>query len=101
MALSNIFNEPRRELTESVVGIAVFAAVVTPLVIADYLFSLWFHEATGGGTKGCPWQLGMLLGVLFAAVGLLLISGLLGLTHAIGEDVCNALERLSSPTSPL
>ena len=84
MALSNIFREPRREITESAVGIAAFAL----LVYGDYEFASWFHEVTKP-VGACPIPIGMILGVIAALLGI----GALFLTHAIGEGVCNSLAR--------
>lgn len=44
MALSNILREPRREIIETLVGIAIF---IIPVYL-DYRFGLWFEKATGG-----------------------------------------------------
>lgn len=84
MALSNIVREPRREITESAVGIALVAAFVA----GDYWFSLWLQNAMGGWSY-CPWPLGMWAGVALA-LGLVLVTVI---THAIGEEVCDALQR--------
>ena len=85
MALSNIFREPRREITESVVGLVVFGAFAW----ADYYVARWFQDVTGGWHDGCPWPIGMMLGLLvgFLAMCLLII------THGIGDGICNALQR--------
>jgi hypothetical protein len=96
MALSNVFREPRRELTESAVGIAITVAVLGPVLGLDYLFGLWFYEFMGGAKAG-PVGEGVLFGMLIGAVvilvgGLVIFLGLL-VTHAIGEGVCNALQR--------
>lgn len=39
MALSNIFREPRREITESAIGLGIFAAAAW----ADYHFAVWLQ----------------------------------------------------------
>lgn len=97
MALSNIFREPRREIIESVVGATIFLAFIG----ADYIFACWLQESVGAHphtdpnlpyTLGCyylPWPLGMGLGVIGAA----LIAMLLVVTHALGDGICNALQR--------
>lgn len=85
MALSNIFREPRREITESAVGLMLCAAYV----FLDYCFAVWFRSATGGTHDGCPWSLGMILGVGLS----LLFFGLLLATHALGEFACGSLAR--------
>lgn len=83
MALSNIYREPRREITESVLGILVFSI----FVFADYHFATWFHEFSGGARVGCPVPLGFVIG-LFALFALVL---LLYITHWFGESVCDFL----------
>lgn len=91
MALSNIFREPRREITESVVGLALAAAILVPLLWVDYHFARWFEEITGGaGNGGCPWQLGM--GLFGPMAGLGIMAALFA-THELGDRACDALER--------
>jgi hypothetical protein len=86
MALSNIFREPRREITESLVGLSIFAAVLVP----DYYLALWFQGVTGGPNGGgCPWPVGMFFGLV---VGFILILGSIE-AHELGDAVCNALQR--------
>lgn len=86
MALSNIFREPRREIVETAVG---FAFLALP-IFADYKFAVWFNHVTTGPTKvGCPWPLGMFLGLVTLAVSLLVLF----VIHDIGDNVCNAFAR--------
>jgi hypothetical protein len=79
MALSNIFREPRREITESAVGIGIVAV----LAWADYQFAQWVCAADDS-----PRVLGMMLG---AAI-FMIACGILIITHALGDAVCNSLE---------
>lgn len=83
MALSNIFREPRREITESVIGIIPLAL----FLYADYQFALWFHEITGGNKDGCPVFLSLFVGI-FGLVAFVLV---LNVTHALGERLCDSL----------
>lgn len=93
MALSNIFREPRREITESVAGLVVFAVVV----FVDYSFGLWLQDYAGmcgpAGTSNSyiclPWQIGMAFGILLALLAFLALI----ITHALGDAICNALDR--------
>lgn len=98
MALSNIFREPRREITESVVGIAAAAIAVGIVAPGDYYFALWFEEITGGHkTGGCPWELGM---AFFGPCAGLLILGAILATHGLGDAICNRLERVGLQLRP-
>jgi len=85
MALSNMRREPRREITETVVGLALVAT----LPAADCVFAACVHDPYGF------WD-GMGLGVVLLgaiALGLILLCALALIIHALGEATCNALER--------
>jgi hypothetical protein len=89
MALSNIFVEPRREITESVVGtVGIFG-----LFYADYRFGVWLQSYMERTVPHDPrfyngfWVMGMVIG--FVAVFLAVILAIV--THAAGEAICNAL----------
>jgi hypothetical protein len=91
MALSNIFQEPRREITESAIGLALFGVAVW----GDYRFGC-FYNASGYG----PVTEGMVAGAL---VGILLFMVLVVIayaTHAIGESVCNAAQAMGIHLRP-
>ena len=87
MALSNIFREPRREITESVVGLSIFGV----FLYGDYHLTKWaLAELPHGGP---PLPIAMILvgvGIFFACGFSFLI---LVLTHALGDAICNALQR--------
>lgn len=87
MALSNIFREPRREITESLLGIAPIAI----WLYVDYRLSVAIEAEVG--PRDMPWQGAMVLltiGLLVALFFLFLIA--VG-THALGEAICNAIAR--------
>lgn len=84
MALSNIFREPRREITESAVGLGLFSA----FTFGDYQFALWFEGVTGGHQDGCPWSVGLLVGIALVLGSAIIIA----VTHSLGEVTCNALQ---------
>jgi H+/Cl- antiporter ClcA len=88
MALSNIFREPRREITETVVGIAVVAV----LLGADYFAARELQKIPGW--SDCPLLVAMVLipGAIAMGWGLGLFR-LPQIAHAIGEDACEALQR--------
>lgn len=94
MALSNIFREPRREITESALGIGALAIVLYP----DYRFAIWLQAQTidPHGNFGCPWPLGMIVGfICLFFFGLVLFT-----THSIGEGICNFLARHGAELRP-
>ena len=97
MALSNIFREPRREITETGVGVVAVALgliVGSPIIFADYFVALWFQQITGGERQGgCPWFMGMMLIPLIIFVLGLVLSMVASVVHALGEATCAALDR--------
>jgi hypothetical protein len=93
VALTNILREPVREVTESMVGIAIVVAVLG----ADYLFSAWLNEGIPARDYSCFLALGMLVGLIFA--GMIVIG--LAATHALGTAVCNALDRRGIQLRPI
>ncbi len=87
MALSNILREPRREITESIVGLAIVGAAVW----VDYAFASWLERREGYWPNGhavTPWPVGMALGIILGILGIIIVVT----THALGTAVCNALE---------
>lgn len=95
MALSNVFREPRREITETLVGVGVVVLPVTLFFFLDYHFAVWLFAQTAkaDGTGGIPLFAGMVLGTVGSVMGGVLTAMLSVLVHAIGEDVCDALQR--------
>lgn len=88
MALSNIFREPRREITESAIGISIFVGIVgLDYIVVRYLKSLG-KVKTEGDFVGAM----LLIPLITIAIGIA-ISGLALITHFIGEKVCDALAR--------
>lgn len=92
MALSNLHREPRREITESVVGITVFAI----LVLADYRFAVWFQALVGGPPGELPMPIAMILGLIFG----LAILATVYFTHFLGEIVCRWLRNMGLEVRP-
>ena len=79
MALSNILKEPRREITEQLVGtLVIFALPVADAIFARY--APWPSDYTF-------WDLGIILALGVAAM--VIVADMI---HAIGEATCNALE---------
>lgn len=88
MALSNIFREPRREITESVIG----TVVVGTLICADYGFACWF-EGLDSPTKMSGIVFLRIIGMIFGFVIMVATVGLTFLAHAIGNSICNIMAR--------
>lgn len=90
MALSNIFKEPRRELTESAVGIGVILVAAVPLGWLDYQLAL------STSTPAKPedfWLVLFLLGPFLIFVVSALVLAFFAVTHALGNAICNGLEK--------
>ena len=88
MALSNILREPRRELTETAVGLAI----VVPLIYADYSFGQWLQDYAGYDKHGdahLPWVIGMGVGTL-AGIAISLSAIII---HALGTAICDTLDK--------
>jgi len=93
MALSNIFREPRRELTETAVGLFVAA----PLCWGWYLAADSFARSGACGQDCDSYAEGFVVGIMLTGiVGVIGIAVILlcafGI-HTMGEGICNALER--------
>ena len=89
MALSNMLNEPRREITETVVGIAV----VVPFAWLDYYFACGLWESAKGTKDSMPFVVALFFTAFtLAGLGFMLVMFLL-LVHGLGDIACNALER--------
>jgi len=88
MALSNIFNEPRREITETVLGVLV----VGSLLFGDW----WLASALETDPPGAE-RIGGIIVLMFALpIGLILVLlvgyGLVRFAHFMGEVACDLLE---------
>lgn len=87
MALSNIFREPRREITETVVGLGIFGL----LGLADLGFAEWFLTVLAPispDKKIAAWVVSLAVGALLGVVLIVVCAGI----HAAGEAFCNYLE---------
>lgn len=88
MALSNIFREPRREITESVLGIV--PAILIGWI--DWQFACWFQGSIMPADKTFR-LVGCLFGLVLIGASIFIPYGILLLTHSWGESICNALAR--------
>lgn len=93
MALSNILREPRREITESSIGVLMVMAIGLAPIWGAWRFAVWFQLVSGGVDHGCPRGLGLVIGILAEVLAFGIASIFLLFTHAIGEDVCDAMAR--------
>lgn len=84
MALSNIFNEPRREIIETIVGLAVMAlpGYVTYLIASTY--RLW--------DPTLPYFLSLVFAAISLFIMLMAVIGVAIFIHFVGEEVCEALD---------
>ncbi len=86
MALSNIFREPRREITESAVGLIVFAAMLA----TGWFSSLWTWRSLGWPLN--EWY--CFIGVGLGAVVMIVVAWtIIEFTHDLGDAICNGFER--------
>lgn len=89
MALSNIFREPRREITETVLGIGVAAVLLLPYGWADIKLASLIDQ----GQTTVPFLLFCLLAAIILLLATVIAAGSLIGIHALGESLCNALEQ--------
>ena len=87
MALSNTLKEPRRELTETGIGVAVIATAIG----ADYAFASWFITSFPPSGGSFPYAFAMVVAMFIGAVVVLMTWGLLLFAHFLGEVICDSL----------
>jgi hypothetical protein len=99
MALSNILVEPRREITETGVGILAFILFLLPPIIVQIFIPM--HQGTPGDI---PWVVGLLMWTALYIMGIILGLGLgsllLFLIHAAGEGICTILAKVNIHLRP-
>lgn len=88
MALGNIFREPRREITETIIGVAIVSAVI----YADYCFGVWLQSQMSLRSDPTHWDGFWVMGMMIGAAGLSVSVILLFGAHALGEGICNRLQ---------
>jgi len=89
MALSNIFNEPRREIIESAIGIAF--SVVLCWGLWQIIYPL--AERIQKTDTTMPFAVAVLIAILTLMVLFSIVLGSMALTHAIGDGICNFFQR--------
>lgn len=89
MALSNLLNEPRREITEQVIG----AIGICGFIGIDYVIAIW-----GVGAKA---TLDVITSMLFIppVLGLAFVTLFFGV-HLIGEIFCDLLKQVGADPRP-
>ena len=90
MALSNIFREPRREITETVVGIGIFSMGAVPLSWGEY--RLWDLIRSDVPHVGDAVAVILLSNIVLIACGTLSALLVMGI-HALGDAICTGLEK--------
>lgn len=88
MALSNILKEPRREITESGLGILFIGG----LAYLDFLFGRYLHNLASH-PDDMPIPVGMIVGVAGIAGFIIGVMGILYFTHFVGEQLCGWLAK--------
>ena len=104
MALNNIFVEPQREITESLIGLLVISAIMTVALIVSYHAAVWWITY---------WEFPMDAFRIIINVGAMLVTafvcsifgffigwGLLEATHEAGDGICNLLAKVSLDPRP-
>lgn len=99
MALSNIGNEPRREITESAIGVlAIVVWLGMAFLIARIIDPPYVN---GPHDYSASWLFTVsFVTFIVATLGPLLLFGTLFITHEIGEVVCDWLKALRIDPRP-
>lgn len=85
MSLSNIFNEPRREITETAIGLLIFS----PLAVSDYFIA----RALSTLDTTTPFFMWLLIAAPACIAGAVLFVIMLSLfIHFVGEEICDILQ---------
>lgn len=96
MALSNMRREPRRELTESGLGILAFGAFVAADFMVCRAIVPYYNVPYAP-----PWWVAIVaLMILVGLLGPILFMGFLYLTHEVGEVVCGWMADLGYDPRP-
>jgi hypothetical protein len=95
MALFNIFNEPRREITESVVGIICVSGIIGPIVFLGYCIA----PALEG--PGVPFILAWASSLIIVCFALIMMYIILQIIHVAGEYLCDRLEKNGMQIRPI
>lgn len=86
MALTNFFREPKRELTETLLGIAV---LIGPAYL-DYRIALFLHE-NDDPTCPLPLPLALVVGAIIMGASVAGVLAAAWTIHHAGEGLCNLI----------
>jgi hypothetical protein len=87
MALSNIFTEPRREITETAVGLSLIG-----VVLGGYIYGA-YAMASMAKSEFRSFESDMFSAFFVEFFATLLLVGFVAVAHALGEFVCGALDK--------
>jgi hypothetical protein len=89
MALSNVFREPRREITEQLVGTIIVGA----FSLVDYKFAAWsligYVPRGDEAPYGVMFAFAMFVGALICPLAFALLT----IVHFVGDKVCGWLDQ--------
>jgi hypothetical protein len=97
MALSNMRREPRREITESVIGVVVFVG----FLVVDYYLAKWLQAHVLLKNQDFSDLVAIMVFsplVIFCLVGVGVM--LVYLTHFFGEEVCALMAKVGVDPRP-
>jgi hypothetical protein len=89
MALTNIFREPRREITETIAGIAAIVIVLGGLLAigaksVQFISPEMYEESPIGAG---------IVALVVAVIVVFTTSVILNVIHDVGEEVCGSLQK--------
>jgi hypothetical protein len=87
MSLANILNEPKKELTESALGIIAVSIAASPAAV----FAYWFAGKMQDEHTG--WGFCFFLGFSLALFGYFLMAAIVAFTHFVGEQIVKAYQQ--------
>ena len=91
MALTNIFREPRREITESLFGILLVGGYLW----LDFLFARCVVDENSHDYAG-----DVVFCMFGGFLGTIALIGLIFFTHFVGEEICGAMRRAGFDPRP-
>lgn len=84
MALSNIFNEPRREITETLIGILV---MTLPAYVVYLIANAYCRM-----DNTLPYVIALVLAIFSLVLGIFAVIGLSAFVYFVGEEICDLLD---------